>query len=447
MKTWFLILCLFFINAIPVYSFQIVYPKSKNVTIDSNCTFFIGNETGQKQLKINGENVKLYKTGAFKYPVDLKPGENIFTIDNGIEKQTYKIIKPVKKTEAPDKSIAKYYNSSKYIELAQDNVPLRSTPIDGGLNRLQHLQKGIVFEAIGEQNGFYKVKLARDDFAWIPKDSANMTSQTNNSQAKLISHFSYETLQEHIYIYKFDKKVPYILYECNGLDLTIYNISGYDFGKVEAHISNAKLFGYNSSFNENNELIIKINKPITNFKDLKITIDPGHGGNEYGAIGCLGEKEKDINLKIALLLRERLLQSGAKVFMTREDDSYVSLSDRVKFANEHNSQIFISIHANALPDSLAKNDIRGVEVYYFYPQAKPLASKILNAISLETKLDKNRIIPQSFAVIRNTQNVSILIETGYIIDPQDEEKLIDENIQKEIVNGIIRGLENYLNDI
>ena len=133
--------------------------------------------------------------------------------------------------------------------------------------------------------------------------------------------------------------------------------------------------------------------------------------------------------------------------MTRNDDSEIALHDRVKFANKNEAQIFVSIHNNALPDILADKKRSGTEVYYFYPQSRILAKSILNSITAEMNLNNNGIKQQSFAVIRNTYCLSILIEIAYIINPDDNAKLLDEKFQDGIADSIVHGLENYLNDV
>ena len=133
--------------------------------------------------------------------------------------------------------------------------------------------------------------------------------------------------------------------------------------------------------------------------------------------------------------------------MTRDTDVNVSLSDRVKIANDNNSQIFISIHANALPDSLLDKDISGTEVYYFYNQSKNLAEKIQNSLVQKLGTKNGGVKQQSFAVVRNTNALSILVETGYMINPEENSKLMSEDFKNNIVQGIKEGVEKYLNDI
>lgn len=306
------------------------------------------------------------------------------------------------------------------------------------------------FQAIGEINNFYKVKLARDDYGYIAKTSANTINIKNLSPSKIQTFAYSEDTHHRVFKLKLDKPAPYILSENNGLDLVVYNIDGYLYNKYEFHINQTgKMYGYKSYYTEENELTIEVyNEPHTTsahpLKNITITIDPGHGGNEFGAIGCLGDNEKDINLSIAKILENKLKEAGAIVNMTRNDDTDVSLQDRVKMANEHGTQIFLSIHNNALPDSLAHLKSSGTEIYYYYPQSKDLAHSLSDSITKYTGTKNNGVKQQSFAVIRNTQCLSVLIELAYIINPEDNAKLIDRDFQEKAADAIVKGLEIYL---
>lgn len=433
---------------------EIVYPKSNNVTIDSPRTFFIGSENPDNKLTINGESVEIHPSGGFWHTVNLSVGENIFKIDNGKESKTY-IITRNNSNSNPNKTqlTEKKYNKPITIVTNENNIPLRSTPVDFGINRLQHLQKGILFRAIGEYGDFYKVQLARDDYAWITKSSMKELQNIDLKPVKIDSFTYEETPDKRIFKLKLSQKTPYVLYDNNGLDLTVYNVDSCPFNKYEIHINPiVKLFGFNSYYKSDNELVIEVNNaPVINkncpLKDIKITLDAGHGGSEYGAISPLGNKEKDINLAIAKKLQTKLQEAGAIVYMTRDDDSEVSLSDRVKKSNDNNSQIFLSIHNNALPDSLADRKATGTETYYFYPQSRELAKTLLNTITTDLELKNNGAKQQSFAVIRNTNSLAVLLELGYIINPEDNAKLIDECFQDKAAESIKHGLENYLNGI
>ena len=429
---------------------EIVYPKSNNVVINSAETFFIGNEKPDKALKINGENVSIHSSGGFWHVVKLDYGENKFVIDNGNDTQIYNITRNNINTTIKEEPTYQSYEKPLIIETNADNVPLRSMPNDFGLNRLQHLQKHIQMKVVGEFGNYYKVQLSRDDFAWLSKDYANKLDTNDLNIQRIIAFNYHEDSTKRIYEIKLSDKVPYTLSESDGLDLVVYNVKDYPYNKYEFHIANSgKLFGYKSYYTDDNRLIIEVKKfpdinKSTPLKGLKIAIDAGHGGTELGAIGCLNDNEKDVNLEISKILKEKLETNGANVIMTREDDSFVGLNDRVEIANKNNAQIFISIHNNALPDSAAHLKSTGSETYYFYSQSKELAKDVVEALAKETGFKNNGAKAQSFAVVRNTNCPAILVEVGYIINPEDNAKLIDKDYQNKIAEAILHGLENYL---
>lgn len=451
LKIILLILALY-ITQISTRSAQIVYPKSNNVVINSPRTFFIGNEDPSKTLKINGSEVKLHESGGFKYPVPLIKGENIFIIDNGEEIQTYRIIN--KSNEKPTPELTQKLYDTPFIGITKtDNTPIRSIPYDGGLNRLQHYTKDIPLKIIGEYGDFYKIQLARDDYVWALKKHIIKTELTEQPTSEILSRDYSEDANKRIFKFKLNKKLPYILSETNGLDLVVYGVEKYPFNKFEFHINKkGTLFGYNSYYTEDNTLVVEVKKtPAINkekpLQGIKIAIDPGHGGAEYGTIGCLGGKEKDNNLAISLKIQKKLQDAGADVFMIRSDDRYVGLYERVELTNKNNCDLFISIHNNALPDKLADRDCSGTEVYYFYPQSKALAKSILRAITTEAGTRDNGAIGGSFAVIRNTQCPAILIEVAYKISPEDNWRLINNEFQDKVAEAILHGLEKYLNGL
>lgn len=434
---------------------EIIYPRNNEVTINSATTFFIGNENPTKTLKINSETVKIHESGGFYHPINLEYGQNKFEIFDGYTTKTYKITRPQPKTsESMTNPITKYYSEPKLYVVKDNNSPLRSTPINFGTNRLQHLEKDTPLKIIGEQNDFYKVQLARDDYAYILKKDVIEASDNNAKIPAILQSYIYEENKNNrVFKLKLNKKVPYVLSENQGLDLVIYNVKDFPENKYEFHINPiGKLFGYKSYYNNNSELIIEVkNPPITDktnpLKGLKITIDAGHGGKETGTIGCLGHKEKDINLILSNKLQEKLIQKGARPFMVRVDDYDIDLKSRVEASQYINSDLFISIHNNAPPDSAAFTNKSGSSVFYFYHQSKALAKSIQNSLTTELGLADDHVKAQSFAVVRNTQSPAVLIEVGYMTNPEDNSKIITPEFQDKAVDAIIHGLENYINDI
>ena len=229
-------------------------------------------------------------------------------------------------------------------------------------------------------------------------------------------------------------------------------------------------------------------KSSSNKHRYRVVIDAGHGGKDTGAICCGSKIEKFIVLSVASKLKNILEKKDFKVYMTRDDDSFVKLPKRTEFANSKKADIFISIHANASPSKKTRDIFRGIEVYYLSPaksqRAKEAAEKE-NAVMFEGKdfytkneylslLSREKIIeshklgldvsnnmlknvrshfgsivnggvkPANFWVLVGAQMPSILVETGYITHPIEGENLINNNYQKLLAKGIAEGIERYL---
>ena len=441
-KLWIFIFCIFIANS--AYGFDIVYPKNNNITKKTPTTFFIG--ASKKPVKINGQNIKLHPTGGFAYFVNLKNGVNTFTFESEDKKETYTITRLVNRGKiTPPKLID--YNTDKYFIVTKDKSPLRSTPVDAGINRLAHLQEGVLLTSNGEKGNFYRIKL-NNKFGWINKNNVKETEKY--TLAKLKNYDFKNTEDNYIFTFHLDKKVPYEITEGETITLKFYNTDKehfFDF-PYKRKTGTDKLFGYYGEYKDN-DFILKIRKPpeINNkkpLKNIKIVVDPGHGGKETGATGCLGDKEKDIVLKISKHLEHELKSRGAKVIMTREHDKNVGLNERIDIANKNDAVIFVSIHNNALPDTLNPNEHRGTSIFYYYNQAKPLAETVLKTMTEELETQNDNIHQQSFAVVRNTGALSILIEVAYLINPYDNEMLINHDFQKNTAKSIANGLEKYL---
>ena len=129
--------------------------------------------------------------------------------------------------------------------------------------------------------------------------------------------------------------------------------------------------------------------------------------------------------------------------MTRKDDSTLGLNERVEMANEEDSTIFISLHGNAVPDGHDPNVATGTGIYYYYNQSKPLADYIISEITSQTGMKNDGVRQRSFAVVRNTNALSILIEIGYVINPEDNAKMREKNFQKDTAKAIADGIEKY----
>lgn len=167
-------------------------------------------------------------------------------------------------------------------------------------------------------------------------------------------------------------------------------------------------------------------------------IDPGHGGPDNGAIGKLGTLEKEINLEVSLRLKDHLEAAGANVVLTRFEDTFISLYERAFLANFLMADFFISIHTNSHPKPL----LSGIEVFYYpsHLQAKPMATKILDALVQQTGLKKLAVKTNNFAVIRETQMTGVLLELGFLSNLQEERLIRLDQFKVNAAQGAFQGI-------
>lgn len=471
MKKYLFLFLIFLIFCGRVESLEIVYPKTNPVKIDACSTFFIGSTSPTDRLEINDIQVKVSPTGAFAQVVPLSFGRNEFKIistpnpkllnkgektnnDNKVLSQTqtvnFVIERPIMLTTDNTSACLIEYPVMNNFYVKKDNAPLRMTPVDGGINRMTHLPKDIQLLINGEKGCFYRVYLNSKLYGWIAK--TDVEQRQTEAKMNVAAHVkSYRINEENDFIkyeFELDKKIPFIVKEEKGLSLQLFNIAEETDNTLLFNLPIKKLMGYESYYDKD-KFILKVRKyqqidtkyPL---KNIIIVVDAGHGGNEFGAIGCCGDKEKDINLAIAKDLETELANRGAKVFMTRTEDINVSLQDRVSFAKAKNADLLISIHANALPDGADPIRCKGTSVYYYYNQAKPLADNILNAMTAELGMQNDQVRQGSLALVRTTSSVSVLVETAYIINPDDYALLIDKDFQAKCAKAIADGIEKYI---
>lgn len=452
-KIFFLILTLF-LTCAESFALEIVYPKTNPAKINTSSAFFIGSISPSSKstdvLKINDVEVKVSEKGAFAQVVPLNVGVNNFKIISGADTIDFVIerTQPQSASVVPP-SLIEYPIMSNFF-VKTENAPLRSTPVNAGINRLSHLSQDVQLSVNGEKGDFYRVYLNSKLNAWILKSDVEQREicQCQNSPSVLNK---FKVKEENDYcLYEFDlqRKVPFTLKEENGLNLQLYNIAEQEDCTYLLNIPMPKLFGYEAYYDKDKFFLkvrkapkVIVEKPL---HDIVIAVDAGHGGTEFGAIGGCGDKEKDINLAISKNLHKELEKRGAKVVMTRVEDVNVSLGDRVKFAKEKDAMLLVSVHANALPDGADPINNKGTSVYYYQNQAKPLAESILCEMTTQLGTQNDKVRQGSLALVRPTSSISVLIEVAYIINPDDYALLTDKDFQEKCAKAIADGIEKFI---
>ena len=194
-----------------------------------------------------------------------------------------------------------------------------------------------------------------------------------------------------------------------------------------------------------NKLYLKLlNQSGSVLNNRIILIDAGHGGKDPGA-SSKGVTEKSVVIKVAKLVEQKLKNSGASVVMTRAGDSYPTLQNRVALAKSTNSEIFVSIHVNAIGSS----SVTGTETFYNLSlndngaESKVLATKIQSEIIKNADMYSRGVKPADYYVNRMVDMPSVLVELGFITNQKDFNKLVDDKYVEIYAQSIYNGIRDY----
>ena len=232
-----------------------------------------------------------------------------------------------------------------------------------------------------------------------------------------------------------------------------WNVSGNTATLTMPLRFSGQYYGYSIEYDQNGYMSVTIHNKPASLRGSVILLDPGHGGNDPGALGLGGGVyESNVNYALAYYTKLALEAKGATVYMTRGGDTAVDLEERKTMVRSLKPDLFVSIHCNGNND---KSKI-GTSVYYYKPFSYKLANSIYNQLLAVFK--NNLYYGQSdiydsladgtayypFSVARLEDCPSVLVETGYITNDNECLKLIDVNDQQKLANAIAVGIEQAL---
>lgn len=185
-----------------------------------------------------------------------------------------------------------------------------------------------------------------------------------------------------------------------------------------------------------------------------LIIDPGHGGNDPGAIGVSGTSEKDINLAVSLRLKEQAEASGFRVVMTRESDIALyddaatnkkrsDLQNRKRMTEKIPSALFISVHMNKFEQS----SVRGAQTFYAQTEESKLLAESIQKEIQQFDTSNKRVAmktPKTVYILQNVNRPSVLIEGGFLSNPSEERSLLDKAYQEALAAAILDGIKAFL---
>lgn len=170
-----------------------------------------------------------------------------------------------------------------------------------------------------------------------------------------------------------------------------------------------------------------------------VVIDAGHGGTDAGGIRQNLIPEKGVALDVSRRLREKLSAAGLRTVMTRSSDVFIPLDTRVNIANAQSRAIFVSIHFN----SALRVGARGIETYYSASRGIPLARRIQQNVMKTTTGEDRGIKHANYYVLRKTKTVAVLVECGFLTNPQDARLASSATYRDQLATQIAKAILSY----
>jgi N-acetylmuramoyl-L-alanine amidase len=220
------------------------------------------------------------------------------------------------------------------------------------------------------------------------------------------------------------------------------------------NLKSAQQWGYKLRY-DGTTLVLSLKHPPANtsmmpnsqakpLSGIKILIDPGHGGpQDGGAVSPVGIREKTVALTVSKLVREELVNRGANVVMTRVEDVDLDLPPRVEMIQKEEPAIAISIHYNALPDNGDAINTKGVGAFWFHPQAHSLGMFLHNYLVAKLNRPSYGVFWNNLAMTRPAVTPSVLMELGFMINPEEFEWIVNPTEQKKLAEVIAQGITEW----
>ncbi|MEH7354232.1 SH3 domain-containing protein [Neobacillus drentensis] len=298
--------------------------------------------------------------------------------------------------------------------------------------------KGQSFAILEENNNWVKIEYKAGRFGWVAGwylDKTTANSQSGQAQKEstiTILHNGTNIRKEA------DVQSDVIKLANEG---EVFSVKGIVNDWYEVILKNGKtgyVAGWIVSTNGTKPQIQKLGAE-SYLKNKTIVLDPGHGGGDNGTTGSNGTLEKNLTLRTARLLYDKLSAAGANVYLTRSNDSFITLPSRVSAAQFKDADAFISLHY----DSNIDRSVRGMTGFYYHLYQKSLAETLYASTIGQTKLIDRGVRIGDFHVIRENSKKAVLLELGYLSNPEEEMTLNSSTFQENAASGLYNGLARF----
>lgn len=378
----------------------------------------------------------------------------------------------------PSRKVEVTGNRTRLYRIREDSFgyPASTLGGDGWLTQVMSfdLLAGTRFKISGSAGDYYRVKLGAENFLIHQNDIQEMEDKERERQPLLSKISLKETETEAEVRFNTLQHIPFLIEdEPRQLRLMLYGMQQSENIAIEGQAPSIKAIELTPLFSEqpidavviditsyhllagfnyywdDSELVISLRRlpdivKDNPLKDRIIVLDPGHGGEALGAIGPGDIHEKDVVLEISKYLQKLLEERGARVIMTRSQDINVNIQQRIDMAVAQQADLFVSIHANAHAEGADAINYHGHMTLYNYNYNQKLAEIILDNLVKRTGLPGARVWQRpDLTVLRRPQVPSVLVETAFLMHPDDNWYLLQSEYQKELALGIMNGITNY----
>lgn len=336
--------------------------------------------------------------------------------------------------------------------------------------KMTYLDSNILVKVIDSFQTDYIVQLSKNHTAYI--DKRNIVKDTARSKQHITGSWKVygDSLFDYVNV-SLNEKLPYrsiqqinpsrVVVEIFGVQSNTnwitqlssvkeirnawYEQQEDDVMKVIIDLKHKQHWGHSISY-EGNKLVIKIKRQpkIPQLRYLTIAVDAGHGGDNSGASGVTTKVlEKDYTLLMAKQLQAALIKKKAKVFMTRDKDTSLSMIERNEMLKNANPHTLISIHLN----SSSRDSIQGVSTYYRYIGFRPLSVPILKRMLTLNLKEFGNIGAFNFSLSGPTDYPNCLVEVAFLSNKEDEKKILSPAFHKAVAKKIVEGIEEFLKNL
>jgi len=335
--------------------------------------------------------------------------------------------------------------------------------------KMTFLDTGVVVRVIDSTVVNYKIRLSKNRFAYLPKSNFIKDESITLQPYYLTSSWMVNGDDQYDYVtVTLDEKLPYSsmqLIHPSRIVVDIFGATGNtnwitqrssakeiknvyheqpedDIFRVTIELKHQQHWGYRI-FYRGNRLVIKLKRPPANLslKNVKVAVDAGHGGSNTGTRGIqTGIREKNYTLMMATELQKTLQAEGADVFMTRESDISLSMTERIRMLEEADPHFLVSIHLNAS----VRDSVKGVSTYYRYIGFRPLSQHILESLVRLGLEEFGNIGSFNFALNGPTDYPNCLVEVAFLSNKDDEQLILDPEFHKAVACQITEGIKNWL---